>query len=71
MIDKKEVNKLSNIMFELTVAYGLTPQKVVEETGVDYNTVVRIQSANPFVESDDFVKVREYVSQYYDTVIKK
>lgn len=63
MIDKKEVNKLSNIMFELTVAYGLTPHKVAEETGVDYNTVVRIQSANPFVESDDFVKVREFVSR--------
>ena len=58
-------------MFELTVAYGLTPQNVVEETGVDYNTVVRIQSENPFVESDDFVKVRNYVAQYYDTIVKK
>lgn len=66
MIDKREVEGLSNIMFELTVAYGLTPQKVVTATDVDYNTVVRIQSANPFVESDDFVKVRDYVSKYYE-----
>ncbi|MDT9683466.1 hypothetical protein RND61_15565 [Streptomyces sp. TRM76323] len=67
MIDKREVEGLSNIMFELTVAHGLTPQKVVTATDVDYNTVVRIQSANPFVESDDFVKVREYVSKYYES----
>lgn len=65
MIDKKEVNELSNIMFELTVAYGLTPQKVITATGVDYNTVVRIQSANPFVDSEDFVKVKHYVDKYY------
>jgi len=71
MIDKQEVNGLSNIMFELTVAYGLTHQKVIIATGVDYNTVVRIQSANPFVESDDFVKVKDYVNQYYDTIIKE
>lgn len=71
MIDKKEVNGLSNIMFELTATYGLTPQKVITATGVDYNTVVRIQSANPFVESSDFVKVRDYIAKYYDTVVKK
>lgn len=65
MVDKKEVNRLSNIMFELTVAYGLTPQKIVTDTGVDYNMVVRIQSANPFVDSEDFVKVKRYVDKYY------
>lgn len=67
MIDKREVEGVSNIMFELTIAYGLTPQKVVTATDVDYNAVVRVQSANPFVESDDFVKAREYVSKYYES----
>jgi len=70
MIDKQEVDRLSHVMFELTVAYGLNPQKVVTATGVDYNTVVRIQSANPFIKSDDFVKVRDYVSQYYNNFKK-
>ena len=71
MIDRQEVERLSQIMFELAVAYGLNPQKVVTATGVDYNTVIRIQSANHFIESDDFVKVRDYVSQYYYTIIKE
>ena len=68
MVDKEELNKLSNLMFELTVAYQLTPDKVVNATGVTYNTVVRIQSSNPFVEYDDFTKVRDYVDEYKERV---
>lgn len=68
MVDKEELNKLSNLMFELTVAYHLTPDKVVNATGVMYNTVVRIQSSNPFVEYDDFIKVRDYVDKYKERI---
>ena len=65
MINKKELEKLSNHMFELTIAYQLNPDKIVDETGVTRNTVIRIQSENPFVEYDDFIKVKKYVDKYY------
>lgn len=65
MVDKSDIEALSHIMFELTIAYGITPQKVVTATGVDYNIVIRIQSANPFVNHKDFVKVKHYVDKYY------
>lgn len=64
MVDKDEVDKLSHRMFEATFAYKLNPDKVVNATGVSRNTVVRIQSGNPFVDYDDFVRVKKYVNKY-------
>jgi len=65
MVDKDEVEELSQRMFEATFAYKLNPDKVVNATGVGRNTVIRIQSGNPFVEQDDLIKVKEYVDKYY------
>lgn len=64
MVDKDEVEELSHRMFEATFAYKLNPDKVVKATGVGRNTVIRIQSGNPFVEQNDLVKVKEYVDKY-------
>lgn len=65
MVEKNEIEKLSNTMFELTVAYGLSPQKIFNATGVGFNAIIRIQSANPFVNHHDFVRVKRYVDEYY------
>lgn len=64
MVDKKEIEDLSQLMFEATIAYKLNPDKVSNATGVGRNTVIRIQSGNPFIEYSDFIKVRDYVNGY-------
>ncbi len=65
MVDKKEIEKLSNTMFGLTIAYGLSPQKIVDATGVGFNAIGGMQTANPFVNHNDFIKVKGYVDEYY------
>lgn len=65
MIDKKEIEDLSQLMFEATIAYKLNLDKVSNATGVGCNTIIMMQSGNPFVEYSDFIKVRDYVDGYY------
>lgn len=65
MVDKKEIEELSQRMFNATFMGNFNPDKVTSATGVGSGTVIMIQSGNPFVSYDDYIKVKEYVDSYY------